>query len=193
MARFLLLLSQFIFLYLISSFAATPTVAGENHEFVKTIKKKQLGFKKEKLSHFRLYWHDIVTGPNPSAVMVVPPENTSLTAFGMVRMIDNPLTLGPEMSSKLVGKAQGFYAQAAQQQIGLLMAMNFAFIEGKYNGSTLTVLGRNSVFDTVREMPVIGGSGLFRFARGYVQAKTHTFNISSGDATVEYNIYVLHY
>lgn len=97
------------------------------------------------------------------------------------------------MSSKLVGRAQGFYAQAAQQEIGLLMAMNFAFIEGKYNGSTITVLGRNTVFSKVREMPVVGGSGLFRFARGYVQARTHWLNMTSGDAIVEYNIYVLHY
>ncbi|EEF31506.1 Disease resistance response protein, putative, partial [Ricinus communis] len=131
---------------------------------------------------------------NPTGVQVAgPPLNTSKTGFGLVRMIDNPLTLGPEMSSKLVGKAQGFYAQASQEEIGLLMAMNFAFIEGKYNGSTITVLGRNSVFSTVREMPVIGGSGLFRFARGYVQAKTHKLDLATGDAVVEYNIYVLHY
>ena len=97
------------------------------------------------------------------------------------------------MSSKMVGRAQGFYAQASQQDTGLLMAMNFAFIEGKYNGSTVTVLGRNQVFSTVREMPVIGGSGLFRFARGYVQARTHKVDLITGDATVEYNVYVFHY
>ncbi|OAY54612.1 dirigent protein 22 [Manihot esculenta] len=185
-------LSYFIFLSLLSSFAAV-LVAGEDHKFGRTINRKLYGLKKEKLSHFRLYWHDAVTGSNASSVLVVPPENTSTTAFGMVRMIDNALTLGPQMSSKLVGRAQGFYAQAAQQEIGLLMAMNFAFIEGKYNGSTITVLGRNTVFSKVREMPVVGGSGLFRFARGYVQARTHWLNMTSGDAIVEYNIYVLHY
>ncbi|XP_048234736.1 dirigent protein 19-like [Ricinus communis] len=187
------LASQFIILTLLSSFT-TILVAGDNHEFVRTMDRKLFGLKKEKLSHFRLYWHDIVSGINPTGVQVAgPPLNTSKTGFGLVRMIDNPLTLGPEMSSKLVGKAQGFYAQASQEEIGLLMAMNFAFIEGKYNGSTITVLGRNSVFSTVREMPVIGGSGLFRFARGYVQAKTHKLDLATGDAVVEYNIYVLHY
>ncbi|KAH1084375.1 hypothetical protein J1N35_024136 [Gossypium stocksii] len=53
------------------------------------------------------------------------------------------------------------------------MAYNFAFIEGKYNGSNLSVLGRNPVFSAVREMPVIGGSGVFRFARGYPEAMKH--------------------
>ncbi|KAF7825479.1 dirigent protein 22-like [Senna tora] len=108
-------------------------------------------------------------------------------------MIDNPLTLGPKLSSKLVGRAQGFYASASQSEIGLLMAMNFAFIEGKYNGSTITVLGRNPVFNKVREMPVIGGSGLFRFARGYAEARTNWFSANTGDAIVEYNVYVMHY
>lgn len=93
----------------------------------------------------------------------------------------------------MVGRAQGFYALSSQEEVGLLMSMNFAFIEGKYNGSTISVLGRNTVFSKVREMPVIGGSGLFRFARGYVQARTHALDLKTGDAVVEYTCYVLHY
>lgn len=95
-------------------------------------------------------------------------------------MIDNPLTLGPNLSSKLVGRAQGFYALPSQEEVGLLMSMNFAFTEGKYNGGTITVLGRNPIFNKVREMPVIEGSGLFRFARGYVHARTNTLNLTTG-------------
>ncbi|KAM0980903.1 hypothetical protein ACFX2J_014023 [Malus domestica] len=73
------------------------------------------------------------------------------------------------------------------------MALNFVFVEGKYNGSTLSVLGRNAVLSAVREMPIVGGSGLFRFARGYAHASTHQFDIKTGDAVVEYNVYVFHY
>jgi hypothetical protein len=108
-------------------------------------------------------------------------------------MFDDPLTLGPQLSSKLVGKAQGFYASASQDDFGFLMAMNLAFIEGKYNGSSITILGRNSGLNKVREMPVVGGSGLFRFARGYAQANTYKYDPKSGDAIVEYNVYVFHY
>ncbi|KAE8733974.1 Dirigent protein 19 [Hibiscus syriacus] len=75
----------------------------------------------------------------------------------------------------------------------LLMAYNFAFIEGKYNGSSLTVMGRNPVFSAVREMPVIGGSGVFRLASGYVEARTHSFDLKTGNACVEYDVYVFHY
>lgn len=119
--------------------------------------------------------------------------NTSLTGFGAVVMIDDPLTARPELTSKHVGRAQGIYASASQTEVGFLMVLNFAFMDGKYNGSTLSVLGRNTVFSAVRELPIVGGSGLFRFARGYAHARTHTFDIGSGDAVVEYNVYVFHY
>lgn len=92
-----------------------------------------------------------------------------------------------------MGRAQGLYASASQSEDALLMSMNLAFTEGKFNGSSLTVLGRNAVVEAVREMPIIGGSGLFRFARGYAQAKTLTFNATTGDAVVEYNVFVFHY
>ncbi|XVF19174.1 hypothetical protein REPUB_Repub11eG0087100 [Reevesia pubescens] len=188
MARlFPTLASQFIFCFFIIFAAA------DDASFVRTMDRRLLGLKKEKLSHFRLYWHDIVGGRNPTAVPVVPPSSNSSTAFGMISVIDDPLTMGPELSSKLVGRAQGFYSSASQQEVGLFMAMNFAFMDGKYNGSSIAVLGRNTVFSKVREMPVIGGSGLFRFARGYVQARTHWFDPTTGDAVVEYNCYVMHY
>ncbi|PKI73614.1 hypothetical protein CRG98_005988 [Punica granatum] len=108
-------------------------------------------------------------------------------------MMDNALTLSPNLTSKLVGRAQGLHAMTSQHQLGALMAMNFVFMEGKYNGSTITLLGHNSIFDAVREIPVVGGSGLFRFARGYAQLRTHTFDTRTGDVIVEYNVYVLHY
>ncbi|ONH99086.1 hypothetical protein PRUPE_6G010400 [Prunus persica] len=158
---------QFIISSLLLSSSAMTLVSGENHGF------------REKLTHIRLYWHDIVDGPHPTAIDVVsPPSKSSPTNFVLVRMFDNALTQGPELSSELVARAQGFYASAAQKELSLLMAQNFAFVQ---------------VFNKVRELPVIGGSGVFRFAKGYAEASTHTFDLTTGDATVEYNIYVLHY
>ncbi|TKY65755.1 Dirigent protein 19 [Spatholobus suberectus] len=182
--------------FLIFSLLFTPFISTTAHDtFVRTLDRKMLGLdeKKEKLSHFKFYWHDVVSGRNPSSVKVVSPPLNSTTAFGLVNMIENPLTLEPQLNSKLVGKAQGFYASTSQSEVDLLMAMNFAITEGKYNGSTITILGRNPVFNKEREMPVIGGSGLFRFAKGYAQLRTHWFSATTKDAIVEYNIYVLHY
>ncbi|GLU19536.1 hypothetical protein SLE2022_357820 [Rubroshorea leprosula] len=184
--------SPLIVLSILSSLVITEA-SRKDHDFVTRLEPESIGLGKEKLSHFRLYWHDVVSGRKPTSVQVVQPSNITATGFGIISMIDDPLTDGPEMSSKMVGRAQGFYALASQEEIGLLMSMNFAFTEGKYNGSTITVLGRNTVLSKVREMPVIGGSGLFRFARGYVQARTHTFDQKTGDAIVQYTCYVLHY
>ncbi|KAI3683655.1 hypothetical protein L1987_84167 [Smallanthus sonchifolius] len=114
--------------------------------------------------------------------------NTPDTFFGDVVVIDDPLTVGPEPNSKIVGRAQGIYAGASLSEIRLLMTLNYVFVEGKYNGSTLSILGSNPVFSKVREMPIVGGSGLFRFACGYALAKTYSFNTTSGDAVVEYNV-----
>jgi len=181
----------FLILFTILSFATFATAGG----FSRTLSPAKLGLKREKLSHLHFYFHDIVSGPNHTAVRVAeaPMTNTSLTGFGAVVMIDDPLTARPELTSKHVGRAQGIYASASQTEVGFLMVLNFAFMEGKYNGSSLSVLGRNTVLSAVRELPIVGGSGLFRFARGYAHARTHTFDIGSGDAVVEYNVYVFHY
>ncbi|KAK8633139.1 hypothetical protein V6N13_013993 [Hibiscus sabdariffa] len=180
----------FMFLSLTSSFAAV-----EPKPFSRYISPLSLGLNKpEKLSHLHFYFHDIVTGKNVTGVRVAKAPTTSDShPFGAVVMIDDALTVSPDIGSKLVGRAQGIYALTSLTEASLLMAYNFAFMEGKYNGSTLTVMGRNPVFSAVREMPVIGGSGVFRFARGYVEAKTHTFDLKTGNAVVEYNVYVFHY
>ncbi|PON93541.1 Disease resistance response protein [Trema orientale] len=194
MARILLVSkTQFRVLSLLLTLALVFDIVAAQDGFVRAMDRKLSGLRKEKFSHFRFYWHDIYSGKNPTALMIVQPlANSSKNGFGFVSMIDDPLTEGPELSSKLLGKAQGFYGLASQEEAALLMAMNFYFVQGKYNGSTITILGRNPVFRKVREMPVIGGSGLFRFARGYAHASTHKFD-SNGDAVVEYNVYVLHY
>ena len=189
------LIPTFLILFTIfSSFSALAT-AKKSHLFSRTLTPSKLGLKREKLSHLHFYFHDIVSGRNATAVRVAEAAmtNTSLTGFGAVVMMDDPLTVRPQLSSKQVGRAQGIYASASQNEFGFLMVLNFAFMEGKYNGSNLSVLGRNTVFSAVREMPIVGGSGLFRFARGYAHATTHTFDLKSGDAVVEYNVYVFHY
>ncbi|XP_057966595.1 dirigent protein 23-like [Malania oleifera] len=150
---------------------------------------------KLKASNLHFYFHDILSGKNPTAVTVVQPPSTdkSVTSFGLINIFDDPLTVGPEPSSKLVGRAQGFYGSAGIDQLGLLMTMNLFFTDGKYNGSTLAVVGRNAAMTPLREMPIVGGTGVFRFARGFATAKTHYLNLTTGDAIVEYNVMVLHY
>ncbi|KAK7390289.1 hypothetical protein VNO78_25591 [Psophocarpus tetragonolobus] len=190
--------TKFLILFFISIFAFNSLIAEDGTGYMGSGSpfRMLLGLiTREKMSHFRFYWHDILTGTNPTAIEIVPsvPTYNETTNFGLVRILDNPLTLGPELSSKLVGRAEGLYASASASELSLLMVMNFALTEGKYSGSSITIMGRDVIEDEVREMPVIGGSGVFRFARGYAVASTHSFDHNSMEATVEYNIYVYHY
>ncbi|KAF5443810.1 hypothetical protein F2P56_036336 [Juglans regia] len=98
---------------------------------------------------------------------------------------------GPEPTSRLVGRAQGLYGSAGQQEVGLLVAMNLVFTTGRLNASSITILGRNAALQPHREMPIIGGTGVFRLARGFAIAKTHSLNFTS--AIVEYNVVAMHY
>ncbi|KAI3511961.1 hypothetical protein L1887_19123 [Cichorium endivia] len=168
----------------------------QTQPFSRKLSKKSLGLKKEKQTHLHFYFHDIVTGHHPTAVKVAPAviaANATLSQFGIVTVMDDPLTMEPKPGSKVVGRAQGIYASADLKELGFLMVLNYYFTEGKYNGSSLSILGRNAVFMSMREMSVVGGTGLFRFARGYAQAKTYSFDLKTGNAVVEYNVYVLHY
>ncbi|KAJ9559199.1 hypothetical protein OSB04_013813 [Centaurea solstitialis] len=170
-------------------------VEGESHKFSRSLSPKSYGLKKEKLSHFQFYLHDIVSGDHPTAIQVAdaPMTNTSSTRFGYTTVIDDQLTVGPEPTSKIVGRAQGIYSFADLDEFAIMMVFNYVFIEGKYNGSTLSVLGRNPFMSKVRELPIVGGSGLFRFARGYVLITSHSINRSKGDAVLKNDVYVLHY
>ncbi|KAI8021592.1 Dirigent protein 23 [Camellia lanceoleosa] len=71
------------------------------------------------------------------------------------------------------------------------MALNYGFVDGIYNGSSISIVGLNYILHSVREMAVVGGTGLFRLARGYAVAKTHWFDPISGDAIVGYNVTIV--
>ena len=107
-------------------------------------------------------------------------------------VLDNALTVGPESNSKVVGRAEGLVASTSQTEFNLLVIMSFALTEGKYNGSTITFLGRSPIQQKVREMPVIGGTGVFRFATGYIDSTTIFTDPQTRNNVVEFNVYVYH-
>ncbi|KAI3804096.1 hypothetical protein L1987_32266 [Smallanthus sonchifolius] len=148
---------------------------------------------KEKFTNLHFFFHDIVSGNSPTAMRVAQASSyTLLTGFGNLVMADDVLTSGPEPNSTVVGRAQGIYASASMEDLSFLMTMNLAFSDGDFNGSSLSLLGRNPVLHEYREMPIVGGSGVFRMACGIATAKTYSFNLL-GDAIVEYNVVASHY
>ena len=154
--------------------------------------------RKHNPTHIQFYMHDTPGGPNPSAVRVAgQPINATASSmgafgFGSIYVMDNALTTTPEVNSTLIGRAQGLYAMSSQEgELSLLMTLTYNFVSGAYNGSSLSIVGRNPVMNEVREMPVVGGTGVFRLARGFALAKTHSMN--QMDAIIGYNVTVIPY
>ncbi|KAJ4826857.1 hypothetical protein Tsubulata_049160 [Turnera subulata] len=179
---------------------AAESDAGSDGKFSRSLSPESLGLKREKLTHLHFYFHDIVTAQkdqNKSTAKVAGAAtgngNSSLLTFGNVVVMDNALTATPDFTSKLVGRAQGIYASVSQSETSFLLVLNFVFTQGKLNGSTLSVLGSDPILSSVREMPIVGGSGVFRFSRGYALARTYSFDLVSLNAIVGYDVFVLHY
>lgn len=148
----------------------------------------------EKMTRLHFYFHDVVTGDNPTAVRIAEARGTksSSTMFGALYMIDDPLTEGPDPDSKLVGRAQGFYGHSGMSEMSLIMGMSLVFTGNeKFNGSSISVFTRNPITHTDRQFAIVGGTGYFQFARGYISGKT--YRISGPDAIVEYNCTIIHY
>ncbi|KAK1394889.1 Dirigent protein [Heracleum sosnowskyi] len=156
---------------------------------------KKLGHKKERVTKLHFFLHEKSGGSNQTAYQVAQSNITltSPTFFGQVSMIDDILREGSAPDSQVLGRAQGLTGLSSLEEASLIMTMNFVFTTGKYNGSTLSVLGRNPFSKKYREMAIIGGSGVFRLARGIITTQTSLFNPTSGDVISEYNVVVIHY
>ncbi|KAI3447956.1 hypothetical protein Pfo_004621 [Paulownia fortunei] len=155
----------------------------------------KLAHANQKVTQLHFYLHDIVSGPNPTNIPIATANFTarSPTYFGLIAAIDDPLTAGPSPDSEIVGRAQGLFGSTSLDEIAFHMMFDFVFKSGQYNGSTLSVMGHNPFLHKYRELSIVGGSGVFRLARGTAILSTLTYNTTSGDAVVEYNVTVLHY
>ncbi|CAJ2639906.1 unnamed protein product [Trifolium pratense] len=147
---------------------------------------------KEKLTHIHFYYHDIRDNKNPTIVQIIDTPQNVPNGFGSTFVMDDAMTEGPELSSKHIGRAQGLFGLSSLQDLGMFMLTNFVFKEGKYGGSSLSMLGRNPISEQNREMPIVGGTGVFRFARGFAIANSVNSISSPEHFVVEYNITVSH-
>ncbi|CAI0468837.1 unnamed protein product [Linum tenue] len=177
----------FLAILIISMAATTPPAQAQAP--TNWAKRLNPGGGPESITNLQFYFHDIPSGQNPSAVQIVKPATSTNSFFGMVMMTDDALTVAVDAGSKLVGRAQGMYTFDSQTDLTLLMAMSFGFTDGPYNGSSLVVVGRNPILEMDRELPVLGGTGRFRMARGYALVKTVSAD-ANGNVVVYYNVTV---
>ncbi|KAH6769158.1 hypothetical protein C2S51_014494 [Perilla frutescens var. frutescens] len=156
---------------------------------------KNLSNLKEKVARFHFYIHATFSSKNETSFMVAEAKisATSSTNFGLIQIADSPLRVGPEPDSKIIGRSQGTDGWSSFEEIRLLVTLNFLFTEGEYNGSTLGLLGSEALLDEYREMPIVGGTGVFRLARGMVTSKTVWINITSKDTVANITATMLYY
>ncbi|KMZ68516.1 Dirigent protein 8 [Zostera marina] len=159
--------------------------------------RKPLKHKKMVLTHLTFYWHESFVAPNASAVIIAGVNSTdsAIRAFGTTYAYDNPLTIEPIVpttASEVVGRAQGYYTTyPGDNEIALGVIMNVALKEEMFVDSILTFEGRIlSGTGFVREVPVIGGSGVFRYATGYYQSEMLSADPITRQNIVKFDVYV---
>ncbi|KAK6135582.1 hypothetical protein DH2020_030690 [Rehmannia glutinosa] len=166
-------------------------------EALKSVDKwfENLDQSKEIKTKLHFYYQDVLTGEKRTIWQVAESDITSIspTSFGLIYMVDNLLTDGPDPDSKVVGRAQGTVGFADLNNTALEMGLNFLFTKGKYKGSTISVLGRNPVTEKCRELPIVGGTGVFRMARGVVITSTYSFDDTTSNGVIEFTFYIKHY
>ncbi|XP_057788613.1 dirigent protein 23-like [Salvia miltiorrhiza] len=180
-----------ILIFIVSSINAGADHAQLNHQnsWAKRVERGN-----EVTTTLQFYFHNIPNGPGPTSVRIAEAAqtNSSRTFFGALMMIDDPLTVGPDPSSRIVGRARGLMGSAGLNKFTLIMAVSYVFTDGIYNGSSFSLLSINEVLRPAQEMAVVGGTGLFRLARGHVVARTHSIDAMSV-AIVEYNVTIATY
>ncbi|KAL7610079.1 dirigent protein 4 [Lactuca sativa] len=148
-------------------------------------------------THLHFFMHDILSGNNPSAVLVAKPNGTvvqegNLLPFGAVYVIDDWLTVGPDPKSKIIGNARGMYASSSRgSDLTLLLSADFEFTSGVFNGSSVSVFSRDPLV-VAKEVAVVGGRGKFRMAKGFILLNAVYFNTTNGDAILECHATIFH-
>ncbi|EAY80356.1 hypothetical protein OsI_35528 [Oryza sativa Indica Group] len=151
-------------------------------------------------THLHFYMHDAYTGPSPTAMRVVSGRSLLLDGggdgspprqFGDIVALNNALTEGPSAGSARVGTAQGFAVRVSEGGVVSDLSLHMVLEAGEHRGSSVTAKGRIDMDAGERESVVIGGTGRFRLARGYMVTKNYDYSLATG-GIVEIDLYLQH-
>ncbi|KDP30585.1 hypothetical protein JCGZ_16238 [Jatropha curcas] len=147
-------------------------------------------YNQQKITNLHFFFHETVNGKHPSAVPIAQAKNSTGTLFA----INDALRVGVEPTSQVIGRAKGLYVIAGQgDDFSLVMYVDFGFITGNFNGSSFILCSENPVTETKRELAVVDGRGQFKMAKGFAELYSRYFNVTTGDAIVEYNVTLFHH
>lgn len=147
-----------------------------------------------KQTNLLFYVHDYLTGDDMSAVTVAGQRGptSSILHFGTMIAVDDPVTEGPSIESKEIGRAQGMYVNSQLDGKGLHMVFSVIFTDGEFKGS-LEIQGADIFSMKEREFGIVSGTGYFRFVKGYGIMVTEFMDIANLRAVLKLNVTVKHF
>ncbi|CAJ2654822.1 hypothetical protein L195_g039158 [Trifolium pratense] len=136
------------------------------------------------------YLQDIGRGYNQTVVPVIGINGRvwSYNTFGTIFVVDDPVMLDPSSLSTQVGKAQGVITVTSIDGTNVNIVLSIVFNNVQYSGSTLQIQGSSHQRDNLRELSVIGGTGRFRFARGYAVFETVSYDAPTSHSIIRLTI-----
>ncbi|XP_023922976.2 pterocarpan synthase 1 [Quercus suber] len=150
---------------------------------------KATELKETKLS---FYMHDISAFGDPKATTIpvagIAGKAWTFTQFGTVYVVDDNITKTPDPKSPKVAQFQGLYVTAALDGLRYFATASIVFTNKEYNGSTIQIQGTDKYPAT--EVAVVGGTGEFRFARGYATSKIYFWDVVTQHSVVQLNVTV---
>ncbi|XP_059664482.1 dirigent protein 1-like [Cornus florida] len=148
-----------------------------------------------KETNMTLYLQDRSAGPNATVVPVtgIPGRLWTFSSFGTMFCSDDPITVGFDKTSAQIGRVQGIFVTSALDGSSTHVSVSIVFTNATYNGSTIQIQGASRQFESVREVAVVGGTGIFRYARGYATFETIYLDTLISYAVIRCNVTVLYY
>lgn len=140
---------------------------------------------------------DLDVKPTASAFTVVgslrsPNGRANTNLFGSIAVIDDKVTVGPEVNSTEIARGRGFYVfdhlQTDTTGLEFVLTLIFNNQSGYEDGSTLVFRGYDNIMAVYRELAILGGTGTFRLARGW--AGILTYQLIGGAAILNMTGYV---
>ncbi|KAK6228065.1 hypothetical protein SCA6_000405 [Theobroma cacao] len=113
--------------------------------------------------------------------------------FGTMTVIDDELTVGHELGSGFLGKAQGFYVASSIDGTSQTMAFTAMFESGHY-ADTLSFFGVHRTGVSESHLAIMGGTGKYVNAKGFAIVKTipgaNQQETDGFETVLEFSVYV---
>ncbi|XP_058751454.1 pterocarpan synthase 1-like [Vicia villosa] len=136
------------------------------------------------------YMQDVGKGPKAtvSPVIGIKDKVWSYNTFGTIFVVDDPIRLSASPTSTQIGSAQGVITVTSQDGANVNIVLSIVFNNAQYSGSTLEIQGTSRQRENLRELSVVGGTGRFRFAKGFIVFETISYDGSNNQSVIRLTI-----